>query len=127
MDYKKQATDFIAKTGATLKVTFKEFERYFDDDKEPRDIWRFTIQRNGKSYTSRFGQSIVNRGIEPTAYDILSVLTKYEPDTFENFCGDYGYDTDSRRAEKTYKAVVKEWEGVSRLFADVIEQLAEIA
>lgn len=60
----------------------------------------------------------------PTAYDILTCLTKYDPGTFENFCADFGYDTDSRKAERTYKAVKEEWDGVQALFND--EELTEL-
>lgn len=65
--------------------------------------------------------------ITPSAYDLLSCLTKYNPGTFENFCGDLGYDTDSRKAENLYKAVLKEWEDISGLFSsDQIELLQDI-
>lgn len=63
----------------------------------------------------------------PTAYDVLTCLTKYDPGTFENFCADFGYDTDSRKAERTYKACRKEWKQVAKLFtADQLELLQEI-
>jgi len=63
----------------------------------------------------------------PTAYDVLACLTKYDPGTLENFCSDFGYDTDSRSAEKTYNAVKDEYQNVSMLFTDAeIEQLQEI-
>ena len=52
----------------------------------------------------------------PTAYDILVCLTKYDPDTFEAFCENFGYDEDSRKAEKIYNAVVQEYLGVLRLW-----------
>ena len=55
---------------------------------------------------------------EPELYDILTCLTKYEVGTFENFCSEFGYDEDSRLAEKTYNAVVKEYEAMCRLFSD---------
>lgn len=54
--------------------------------------------------------------IEPTLYDVLTCLQKYDVGTFEDFCSDYGYDTDSRTAFKTYKAVVKEFQAMERLF-----------
>lgn len=67
------------------------------------------------------------KGTLPTAYDILACLTKYDPGTFEDFCDNFGYDRDSRSAKKTYKAVVKEWNNVSKLFNDSeIELLQEI-
>lgn len=62
----------------------------------------------------------------PTAYDVLTCLTKTDPGTFEEFCSEFGYDTDSRKAEKTYKACVKEYFGVHRLFGDVMDGLMEI-
>lgn len=54
--------------------------------------------------------------LQPSAYDLLACLTKYDPGTFENFCSDYGYDPDSRKAEKIYHSVVKEWNDISSLF-----------
>ena len=56
--------------------------------------------------------------IPPTAYDILSCLQKYDVGTFEDFCEGFGYDADSRNAEKTYKAVCCEYENLCRLFSD---------
>lgn len=58
------------------------------------------------------------KGKEPELYDILTCLTKYEVGTFEDFCSEFGYDEDSRSAEKTYNAVVKEYESMCRLFSD---------
>lgn len=65
--------------------------------------------------------------VKPTPYDVLACLTKYDCGTFENFCSEFGYDTDSRKAEKTYKAVCDEWINIQRLFTDEeIEDLREI-
>jgi hypothetical protein len=127
-DYQKQAADFMEKTGATMKVDFLKNDFYFDGDKETRDIYRITLKRQGRRYSFNFGTSLndTQTNTAPTAYDVLACLTKYDPDDFANFCADYGYDEDSRKAEKIYKAVLKEWAGVERLFSDVIEELQEI-
>lgn len=70
---------------------------------------------------------ILEKRVKPSSYDILTCLTKYDPDTFENFCSEFGYDTDSRKAEKTYKAVFNEWQNICMLFTDEeIEHLQEI-
>ena len=67
------------------------------------------------------------KGTPPTAYDVLACLTKYPVYSFEDFCNEYGYDKDSRKAFKTYKAVKREWENVAILFNDAeLEQLREI-
>lgn len=65
--------------------------------------------------------------IEPTMYDVLATITKYDPETFEDFCLNYGYDEDSRKAEKVYHSVKEEWENIERLFGDVLEDLSEIS
>lgn len=63
----------------------------------------------------------------PTAYDILTCLTKYDPGTFENFCSEFGYDEDSKKADKIYLAVKNEYKDLCSLFTDKeIQQLSEI-
>ena len=64
---------------------------------------------------------------EPSKYDILSCLVKYDPGTLGDFCSEFGYDTDSRKAEKIYNAVEGEWLKVQSLFNDdELEILREI-
>lgn len=62
----------------------------------------------------------------PTMYDILACLTKSDPGSFKDFCADYGYDEDSRKAFEVYVSVQKEWEQVNNLFHDVLDELKEI-
>jgi len=63
----------------------------------------------------------------PTAYDILACLTKHDPGTLEDFCNEYGYDSDSKKAERVYNAVKDEYNNVCMLFSDEeIAQLTEI-
>lgn len=64
----------------------------------------------------------------PTAYDVLSCLQKNEVGTLEEFCREFGYDTDSRKAEKIYSAVCHEWQEIKALYNDEeIERLQEIS
>ena len=63
----------------------------------------------------------------PNAYTILTCLTKYDPGTFQDFCSEFGYDTDSRKAEKTYHAVMKEYSDLSKIFSvEELEEMSEI-
>ena len=51
-------------------------------------------------------------------------------DSFEYFCDEMGYDTDSRAAEKIYKACVRYYKKAIKLFDDVpaaAEQISELA
>lgn len=174
-DYQKQAEDFMQKFGVTMEVKYLKTGKYFDDDKEERDIYEITISKNGRKYTFNFGQSISNSGfyytkgrqkiaidrrfltkgknelaryirnkidwgfinngksdlihypIAPTAYDVLAAVQKYDIGTFEDFCSEFGYDTDSKKAEKTYNAVKEEYLNIARLFTeDELTEMQEI-
>ena len=45
------------------------------------------------------------KGITPNAYDVLACISgdTNTPDAFKDFCSEYGYDEDSRKAEATWK------------------------
>lgn len=86
---------------------------------------KFFIKMQNYSFETHL--DTIHYPIKPSEYSILACLTKYDPNTFEDFCNEFGYDTDSRSAKKIYKAVVKEWQGVTSLFSDKeIEQLQEV-
>lgn len=65
---------------------------------------------------------------KPTAYDILACLDVSYFDDFDDFCSMYGYDTDSRNAEKIFNAIKEQNLNLQVLFSDSeLEQLNEIA
>ncbi len=67
------------------------------------------------------------RPVAPSEYSVLSCLTKYDPGSFEDFCREYGYDSDSKTADRVYSGVKKEWLNVCRIWNDSeIEELCEI-
>lgn len=67
------------------------------------------------------------KGHAPTEYDILASLTKHDVGSFDDFCSEFGYNLDSRSAKKIYKAVVKEYNNVCKIWSDdEIEMLREI-
>lgn len=125
--YEQQAAQFLHNCHTTISFKFKEHGIYFSDETFTRDVWWVTLKNARHRYRFTFGQSQARQGIKPTTYDILACVEKYDPGTFEDFCSNMGYDTDSRRAEKTYKAVVKEWQNIRTLFtSEELEQLQEI-
>jgi hypothetical protein len=156
-EYNKQAEAWLEATNSTLHVAYGRTGKYFEDDEEDRDIYRVTLKRGGAEYVFTFGQSIANSApwmrvgsmcrtdysyanhfadapwkqnpmrSQPDAYTILSSLEGTNPGTFEDFCGEFGYDTDSRKAEKTYKAVVEQYLSLSRMYSqDELDKLADI-
>lgn len=125
--YEKQANDFAKKYGVTLNVVGEpQYKKHFDSDTHYRWVFRMRLSRNKKSYTFNFGQSVNDGAKVPTMYDVLSCLQKSDVGSFEDFCSEFGYNTDSKKDEHTYKTVCKEYEAVERLFGDVIEELQEI-
>jgi hypothetical protein len=119
-NYQKQALDFATKYGVKLSVIGDpEYKQYWPEDKQCRYVFKLRLTRRGKgSYVFTFGQSINAGAEEPTMYDILACMTKSDPGSFHNFCQDYGYSEYSIQALRTYKAVCKEYQAVSRLFPD---------
>ncbi len=125
-DYNKQALDFCDKFGVKIYAQFVRHAKYFDDDVQTRDVYEIVLKRGQLEYIFEFGQSIVNYGIPPTAYDILACVEKGGPQCFKDFCDSFGYDSDSRKAEKLWKKWIYEADNIERLFCDCIEELQEI-
>ena len=116
-DYEKQATDFLTRHGLKLRATFKG-DRCPPWAGDPgRKVggecpdcgtihgarYRVTIWRQGGGrLTFDFWNSLQDSqdGTTPTAYDVLACISGdyYTPETCEEFCGEYGEDTDSRKA-----------------------------
>ena len=59
-DYEKQATEFLAATGATIECTKLGTFKYFSDDEEPRDVFNVTIARGTRNYSFKYGDSLIN-------------------------------------------------------------------
>jgi hypothetical protein len=72
------------------------------------------------------GAIIDKRKKVPSMYDVLACLTKYAPGSFKNFCDDFGCSQDSISARDTWQAVSEEYEKVSLMFSDVMDELSEI-
>ena len=123
-DYEKQAIDFANKFCIKLAILGSEYKPMWGEQTK-RTVFKLRLSRNRKSYTFEFGQSIAQGNNEPSMYDILACLTKYDPESFDDFCASYGYDTDSR-SKRIYKAVCEEYNAVKRLFGDILDELSEI-
>ena len=127
MNYQQQANQFAQKHGIKLVINSSSYKKHFSTDTKYRYVFNCTLKCKRKQYTFDFGQSIASGSEEPTMYDILACLQKYELNTFEDFCSEFGYDEDSRTAERTYKAVCKEYNGMLRVFGDdILEEMQEI-
>lgn len=141
-EYDAQARVFLSCTGAD--ITFRELDSYERDEEickmNQRGGWhggfgnfyRVKITRGGRSMSFIFHDSVYNAMDKkrPTDYDVLASLTKYDPCNLGLFISEYGIEIksedDYNRARRLYGAVKREYNGVMRLFGDVIDSFRDI-
>lgn len=116
--------------------SFDFWDSIYNTKIKAMDYKAYALKRYGRTFEGlNYGeQQTVCRELKakkaaasPLSYNVLACLTKYEPGTFSNFCSDFGYDEDSRTAERIYFAVQKEYNNLCRIFtAEQMEELADI-
>lgn len=131
MNYIEQGENFATKTGTKKEILSVNYKKYFHTDTQMRYVFKILLTKDGKQYTFDFGQSIAAGKQEPTFYDLFTCFQKYDVGTFQDFCSEFGYNTGDFKekyfAEKTYKAVCKEYEALCRLYSsEEIEEMQEI-
>lgn len=121
------ACQLVAKEfGIQVKVISCEYKTFFNDDKL-RYVFKLKLTRGKKCYTFEFGQSINNGSQQPTIYDVLGCFQKYDVGSFDDFCSEFGYDNELDTSLETYKAVLKEYAALSKMFnEDELDVLREI-
>jgi hypothetical protein len=132
--YNKQAVDFLHKYGLTLSiresVPQEPPEWRKDKDGHGTQYWCKLTNKEGKHYGFYFWDSIKNKqdGKRPRAYDVLACLDTYsDGSTFQDFCNDFGYDTDSIRASQIFDAVQKQVAGLKNILSsEALDEINEI-
>lgn len=112
----------IAHSGKWIVKDFNpKFTKTFHNKNEAVK-YKYSIRISSK------GRVLKNPNHEaPTAYSLLTSITKNDPGTFDEFCYEYGYDNDSILATETWKAVKEEWLDVRDFFSRIeLEELQEI-
>lgn len=114
-DYEKQAQDFLAKHGLKFRATLSDSKPCeWHTSTEPHHF-RITLYRDKNHFcpegrgrlTFDFWSSIADaeKGILTVKpYDVLACISSdaYCPETFAEFCADYGYEEDSIKALQTF-------------------------
>lgn len=89
-----------------------------DNDTVRRWHYRVTLARGKKSYTISFWDSQYNyrNNIHPTIGHVLAALIWNNPGTVEDFCQEFGYDVDSRKAYATWERCSEQYTALCKLF-----------
>lgn len=104
--------EFVNKLSITATNEYADSNKLMDD--QPMNHYRTTLHRSTadgrpKRVTITFSKGLGLQG-EPTATEVIECMimdaqglenSRY----FKDWAADYGYDEDSRKAEKVYKAV----------------------
>lgn len=98
-----------------LTMTYKWTERNPAMDDFEGDHWRVTLRNGPRRMTLTYSKGYGHKGAPPTLAEVAGCL---ESDatiaescpTFADFCAEYGYDEDSRKAEKVYRLTLAQAE-----------------
>lgn len=102
--------DLIAQHSITASSRWDD--NAVDRDVDPASDWApgtshylVTLRMGRKRLTVPFHMGSAHTS-EPTAAEVLDCLVSdaNSPEDFAEFCSDFGFDVDSRKAEKTHKA-----------------------
>lgn len=118
MDYVTNAQDLLA--GAEGSMVIKLSDTKLPDLDTFGHHYRVTLRGPGGSYTFDFWGSRADQEANktPTEYDVLACLEWNCADTFEDFCSELGYEQDSRKALKTFRACLRQRTALERIFPD---------
>ena len=124
----------IAKDNLLLNINL-EAKEAFKTDEDLKDDWRknankyqVKISYFGKSYVTDYymGSALTRK---PSKKDVLNsmLLDDISGIDFDEFCCEFGYDNDSIKALKTYKACQRETKALHNMFdSDEIDMLREL-
>lgn len=122
----RTTAEFIRAAGITMRVEQTNHNPNMDEDRRYQmDHWRVTLKAGRSRVSLVFSKGMGHHGAEPTVVEVLDYLasdaTGFEnAQGFEDWCSDYGYniDIDSRKAERTFKAVERQAERLRRLLGE---------
>lgn len=100
-----------------------------DEWQKKANQYTVTLKYGRRQMTIPFFMGIAHTN-EPTLEDVMPCLVSdyfaaENARNFEDFANDFGYDTDSRKAEKIYKQCLKEAEKMKKLFGNDLDSIIE--
>ena len=121
---------FAHETRLTMKCEWADTNPHMSDMPAGSTHWRCTLRRGRKSMILYFSQGPALRGM-PTIVDVLTCLaldaSGYDDArSFEEWCSEYGYDADSRKAERTFKLIGQQVDALRRLLDDEFDTLLTV-
>lgn len=117
---------FVNKYGIKISCVWADENKNAPGWKEANHF-KVTLRAKGKQLSTYFSQGYGIAG-EPTAESVLEALAFDSAGienarSFEEWASEYGYDTDSRRAEQIYKICEKQADKLKRFLGDELYEI----
>lgn len=133
-NYQQQAADFLAKHGIafSFKLANTKLPNWGDSISRKNNHFIATFKKGSRRISFDYFDSENNFRAGKTEIDAYSALTccsseLHCPETFGDFCSEYVYDNDSRKAEKLHKVCLKQSAKLKKIFVgQAAEDLMEI-
>jgi len=133
-EYCMQAINFLLDTETTCDITLigKDAPSW---SKSRVNKYSVTLKNKRHSYTFNFWDSISNTEKNKSArfnfYSILACLSFYTPESFDDFCSEFGYEFKNEseyiKAKQTHLDCLDQQKNLKKLFtAEQLEKLSEI-
>jgi hypothetical protein len=115
--------ELIKEKGVKMSSEFVGYFTEMDGDKWAHHSWKCTLRYKGRQMTTDYHMGTGHHGNEPSVADVLyGLLLDYAvvDSSFAEFCNDFGYSDDSRKAEKIYKACIAGGKKLRKLLGEDI-------
>lgn len=112
MENVKSLNEFVKENKISIKVEWVDNNPNMADDFKG-DHWKVVLRINKRQFTTYFSKGYGHNGAEPQVNEVLDCLASdaagYDnARDFEDWASEYGYDTNSRKAEKIYNTIAKQ-------------------
>jgi phage-related protein len=112
---------FIRSAGIKMSCDWADSNPHMPDS-ENMNHWKCLLRMGRSRMTVPFSQGYAHTG-EPKIDDVLDCLASDASSIenakgFDDWCADYGYDTDSRKAERTFTVTQRQAENLRKFLGD---------
>jgi hypothetical protein len=121
-DTRETLQQFIDRIG--IRMTASQTDRNpHMEGADNMDHWRCNLRCNGRRIAITFSMGAGHNGREPQLAEVLDCIASdasgvENARSFDDWCSEYGYDTDSRKAERIYATCTRQTASLKRLLGD---------
>jgi len=117
-------SEFVQANNVTMRYRERTDRNPAMEDSSQMDHWRCVIRAGKKQMSLVFSMGFGLNGKAPDLPDVLDCLAsdaagvENADNNFEDWASEYGYDIDSRKAERTFAACARQAEKLKNLLGD---------